>query len=390
MTKEELQENLGRIAMSGTKKFGEALKEKGGAEASNLIGQFGVGFYSSFLVADKVQVITKSIDGPQLRWESESADKYSITEDDSTPIEGSGTRIVLHLKEDMDKYLDTYTLRNMLKKYSEFLQFPIQIWAEKTEYEQVPDETAEVKEGEEPKMKTVPKTTNVWETVNSATPLWLREPREVTDDEYKEFYKTTFGQYDEPLAKAHFALEGQIEFRALLFMPSTVPWELSQDMFNEKVHPMKLYVKRVFISDKFSEELLPRWLQFLKGMVDSDDLPLNVSREILQKSRTLMIMRKRLIKKAIAMIKGLQGNTEQWKTFNDNFGRYVKVGLIEDKDNKDEILKIATFDSSHSTELTTMADYASRMKEGQKQIYYITGSSRKTAMSSPVLERLNK
>jgi heat shock protein beta len=176
----------------------------------------------------------------------------------------------------------------------------------------------------------------------------------------------------------------------MLFLPSAVPWELSQDMFNEAVKPMKLYVRRVFISDKFTEELLPRWLRFLKGIVDSDDLPLNVSREILQKSRTLMIIRKRLIKKALAMIKGLRANEEEWNKFNTNFARYIKVGIIEDKDNKDEILQIATFQSSHSKDLTTMADYVSRMKDGQKQIYYITGTSRQVAMSSPALERLKK
>jgi heat shock protein beta len=389
MTKEELQTNLGRIAQSGTKKFQQALEEKDKGEESSLIGQFGVGFYSAFLVADKVTVITKSVDGPQLRWESKQADEYTITDDDSPPIEVSGTRIVLSLKEDMDKYTDTSTVRQMLKKYSEFLQFPIEVWSEKTEYETVPDEAANVNltEGEEPKTKTVPKTTKAWEKVNSAEPLWMQEPKDITKEAYTEFYKTTFGQYDDLLAQTHFSLEGQIEFRAILFVPSSVPWELSQDMFNEKVRPVKLYVKRVFISDKFSEELLPRWLQFLKGIVDSDDLPLNVSREILQKSRTLTIIRKRLIRRAIDMIKKLQEDSEKWATFNKNFGKYVKVGLIEDKDNKDQIMQIATFETNQE-ESTTMADIKSRMKEGQKQIYYVTGASKATAMASPALERV--
>mmetsp|Transcript_37327 Transcript_37327/g.59821 ORF Transcript_37327/g.59821 Transcript_37327/m.59821 type:complete len:771 (+) Transcript_37327:82-2394(+) len=389
MTKEELQTNLGRIAQSGTKKFQQALEEKDKGEESSLIGQFGVGFYSAFLVADKVTVITKSVDGPQLRWESKQADEYTITDDDSPPIEVSGTRIVLSLKEDMDKYTDTSTVRQMLKKYSEFLQFPIEVWSEKTEYETVPDEAANVNltEGEEPKTKTVPKTTKAWEKVNSAEPLWMQEPKDITKEAYTEFYKTTFGQYDDLLAQTHFSLEGQIEFRAILFVPSSVPWELSQDMFNEKVRPVKLYVKRVFISDKFSEELLPRWLQFLKGIVDSDDLPLNVSREILQKSRTLTIIRKRLIRRAIDMIKKLQDDGEKWAKFNKNFGKYVKVGLIEDRDNKDQILQIATFETS-AEESTTLADIKSRMKEGQKQIYYVTGASKAAAMASPALERV--
>jgi len=393
MTRKELQENLGRIAQSGTKKFTEALggDRSAGSDASNLIGQFGVGFYSAFLVADTVTVVTKSADGEQLRWESESANKYTISADDSAPFEsGSGTRLVLKLKEDADKYLDDYTLRSMLKRYSEFISFPIELWAEKTEYDTVPDPDAEVKEGEDPPTKTVPRTTNVWETVNLAKPLWMRPPKEVTDDEYTEFYKTAFKQYDEPLARVHFSLEGQVEFRAMLFCPSSVPWEMSQDMFNDKVKPMKLYVKRVFISDAFEEELLPRWLSFLKGMVDSEDLPLNVSRELLQKSRVLSIISKRLVRKALDMFEEIRKDEKKFETFQKQFGRYLKVGVIEDRDNKDKILEYAAFESSGATSDvgTTMAGYVERMKEGQKQIYYMSGASKAAAEASPVLERL--
>jgi len=283
MTRAELKTNLGRIAQSGTKKFTEALG--GSNDATNLIGQFGVGFYSAFLVAERVSVVTKSSGGEQLRWESEQASKYTISVDDSEPIEESGTRLILHMKEDADKYLDDFTMREMLKKYSEFIQFPIELWTEKTTYDTVPDEDAEVADGEEPKTKTVPRTENLWERVNLAKPLWQRSPKDVSDEEYEEFYKTTFKAYDSLEAKVHFSLEGQVEFRAMLFCPSSVPWELSQDMFNDKVKPMKLFVKRVFISDSFEEQLLPRYLSFLKGLVDSEDLPLNVSREILQKSK---------------------------------------------------------------------------------------------------------
>merc|ERR1740129_2591696 len=356
----------------------------------NLIGQFGVGFYSAFLVADKVSVVSKAKDSPQLRWESESANQYTIAEDDSTPFEGTGTRVILTLKEDADKYLDDFTIREMLKRYSEFIQFPIELWAEKTEYEQVPDPEAEVKEGEEPKMKTVPKTTRVWETINVAKPLWMREPKEVSDDEYTEFYKTTFKQYDEPLGKAHFSLEGQVEFRALLFVPSSIPWELNQDMFNPAAKPAKLFVKRVFISDKFAEELLPRWLSFLKIIVDSDDLPLNVSRELLQKSRVLQIIRKRLVRKAIDLLTKLSKDEEKSEKIQRNFGKYIKVGLIEDKDNKDDILKIATFATTNGDMETTLVDYKARMKEGQKQIYFVSGASKAAAQSTPVLEGLKK
>jgi heat shock protein beta len=388
MSRTELQENLGRIAQSGTKKFQEAIKEAEGD--NNLIGQFGVGFYSAFLVADKVSVVTKNKDGPQLRWESESANQYTISEDDSAPFEDTGTRIILTLKEDADKYLDDATIRDMLKKYSEFIQFPIELWAEKTEYEEVPDPDAEVNEGEEPKTKTVPKTSRVWEKTNVAKPLWMRDTKDVNDDEYTEFYKTTFKQYDEPLGKVHFSLEGQVEFRALLFVPSMIPWELNQDMFSDAVKPVKLFVKRVFISDKFSEELLPRWLLFLKGVVDSDDLPLNVSRELLQKSKVLQIIRKRLVRKAIDLLAELSQDEKKSEKLQTNFGRYIKVGLIEDKDNKDAILKIATFDTTNGEKATTLADYKARMKEGQKQIYFVSGASKAAAQSTPVLERLKK
>ena len=390
MTKAELKNNLGKIAQSGTKKFTEALGS--GADQTNLIGQFGVGFYSAFLVASKVSVVTKSAEeGVQYRWESEEASSYTIAEDSSEPIEGSGTRLILSLKEDADKYMDDFTLRDMLKRYSEFVSFPIELWTQKTEYETVPDEDAEVKEGEERPTKSVPKTIDTWEKVNSAKPLWMRSPKEVEKDEYDEFYKNTFRAYDTPDAYTHFSLEGQVEFRALLFLPSTVPWELSQDMFNEKVKAVKLFVKRVFISDQFEEQLLPRWLSFLKGIVDSDDLPLNVSREILQKSKVLSIISKRLVRKSLDMFNDIAKDEEKFATFTRNFGRYIKVGLIEDKDNKEALLKLASFSSSDKEvpeRGTTLVEYRARMKEEQKQIYYISGTSRAAAASSPVLERL--
>jgi heat shock protein beta len=389
MTRADLKNNLGKIAQSGTKKFTEALGS--GASETSLIGQFGVGFYSAFLVASKVTVVTKAAGEPQLRWESEEASSYSISEDDSEPIEESGTRLILTLKEEADKYTEDFTLRDMLKRYSEFVAFPIELWSEKTTYETVPDEEAEVKEGEERPTKSVPKTTQVWDKVNSAKPLWMRPPKEVGKEEYDEFYKTTFKAYDTPDAYTHFSLEGQVEFRAMLFLPSTVPWELSQDMFNEKATSVKLFVKRVFISESFEEQLLPRWLSFLKGVVDSDDLPLNVSREILQKSRVLSIISKRLVRKSLDMFKDIAKDDAKFATFTKNFGRYIKVGLIEDKDNKDALLTLASFASSDDTvpeRGTTIPEYKARMKEGQKQIYYVSGATKAAAKSSPVLDRL--
>jgi len=322
-----------------------------------------------------------------------------ISEDVSEPIEASGTRLVLHLKEDADRYLDDFTVKDMLKRYSEFISFPIELWEEKTTYDSVPDleamkDVPPPEEGEEPKpppMKSVPKTELSWEQVNLAKPLWMRSPKEVGEEEYADFYKTTFKAYDEPAGHVHFVLEGQVEFRAMLFLPSTVPWELSQDMFNEKVTSVKLFVKRVFISESFEEQLLPRWLSFLKGVVDSDDLPLNVSREILQKSRVLSIISKRLVRKSLDMFKEIAKDEEKFATFTKNFGRYIKVGLIEDKDNKDALLSLASFASSDDSvpeRGTTIPEYKARMKEGQKQIYYVSGASKAAASSSPVLDRL--
>ena len=326
MTKTELVENLGRIAQSGTKKFAEALA-KGDADL-NLIGQFGVGFYSGFLAADRMSVISRPSQGEdrrQYRWESAAGSSFTVVEDDSEPIEGSGTRIVLHLKEDCDEYMDPVKLKTLLQRYSEFVQFPIELWTEKTEYEQVPDDNAPAPaEGEPPKMKTVSKKTNVWERINQTKPIWLRAPRSVTPEEYQDFYRTTFRMYDEPLNHTHFSLEGQVEFRALLYVPSTLPYELARSMFDESSRAVKLYVKRVFINDKF-EELLPRYLTFLRGVVDSEDLPLNVGREILQKSKMLNVINKRLVRKSLDMFKDIEKNATAYTGFWANFGRYLKV-----------------------------------------------------------------
>lgn len=405
MTREDLKNNLGTIAQSGTKRFLEALKAK--PDSTNLIGQFGVGFYSAFLVADKVTVQTRSEGGEQLKWESggDASGQYTIGPDDGEPIEGdSGSRIILHLKEEAEDYLDDYKLRSMLQTYSEFISFPVQLWVQKTEYEQVVDEDAEVAEGEPPKMKTVPKTTEDWERINANKPLWMRPPSEVTEEEYAEFYKGTFRAWDEPLAHAHFSLEGQVEFRCMLFVPSTLPWELSQDMFGDDKGGVKLYVKRVFISDKFGDEMLPRWLAFIKAVVDSEDLPLNVSRELLQRSKVLSIISKRLVRKAIDTLLGLADAEDpaKYDQFYAQFGKYIKVGVIEDRDNKEDLLRLARFESSRATvagaseddkaatsTLTSLDQYVSRMAEGQKQIYYVAGASRAALEGSPVLERLS-
>jgi molecular chaperone HtpG len=393
MTRDELISNLGKIAQSGTKNFVEALGE--GTADVNLIGQFGVGFYSAYLVANRVEVVTKSMQegSKQLRWTSEADSSYTIQEDDSDPIEGSGTRLVLHLKDEAAEYLETSKIEELLTRYSEFIEFPISIWKEKTEYKQVPDDEAnkDLPVGEEPKMKTVPETTEEFEKVNNQKPVWLKPPREVEDEEYKNFYKSAFrASYDDPMKWSHFVLEGQVECKALLYIPGMLPFELSKDMFDENARNIRLYVKRVFINDKF-EELMPRWLKFVRGVVDSNDLPLNVSREILQKSKVLSIINKRLVKKSLDMIREIAEDEDksQYVMFWNNFGKYLKVGIIEDDRNRKDITPLLRFFSSKSDEEYTSLDaYVEGMAEDQKSIYYVTGDGRENAAMSPVIEKL--
>jgi molecular chaperone HtpG len=294
MTRDELINNLGKIAQSGTRAFVEALGE--GTADVNLIGQFGVGFYAAYLVADKVTVVTKSMQDPSkaYRWESEADSSYTISDASPDEISGSsGTKLILHLKDDASTYLDSSKMEELLQRYSEFIEFPISVWKEKTEYKQVPDEeaNADLKEGEEPKMKTVPETTEGYETVNNQKPIWLRPPKEVEEEEYKNFYKSAFrNSFDDPMKYTHFVLEGQVECKSILYIPGMLPFELSKDMFDENTRNMRLYVKRVFINDQF-QDLVPRWLKFVKGVVDASDLrkstqiPCGSSSELLRLNR---------------------------------------------------------------------------------------------------------
>jgi heat shock protein beta len=400
MTKQELINNLGKIAQSGTRAFMQALGD--GSADVNLIGQFGVGFYSAYLVADRVEVVTKSMQegSAQYRWASTADSKFTVEIDDqadSDPIVGSGTRLILYLKDEAAEYLESAKMEELLQRYSEFIEFPISVWKETTTYERVPDDEAnqDLKEGEEPKMKTVPKTTSGYERVNNQKPIWLRPPKEVTEEEYNDFYKTTFrALYDEPMKHSHFVLEGQVECKSLLYIPGMLPFELSRDMFDENARNIRLYVKRVFINDKF-EDLMPRWLKFVRGVVDSDDLPLNVSREILQKSKVLSIINKRLVRKSLDMMQDLaaekdeEGNDSKYIMFWNNFGKYLKVGAVEDDKNRKEIASLLRFFSSKSgEEYTSLDKYVESMPEGQKSIYYVTGDGKENASMSPVIEKL--
>ncbi len=394
MTKEELINNLGRIAQSGTRAFMDALGD--GSADLGLIGQFGVGFYSAYLVATRVEVVTKSMQegSKQYRWSSTADSSYTIEEDDSVTFEsGAGTQLILHLKDEAVEYVESAKIEELLQRYSEFIEFPISVWKEKTEYKKVPDEEAnkDLKEGEEPKMKTVPVTQQGYELVNTQKPIWLRPTKDVTEDEYKSFYKTSFrAAYDDPMKWTHFSLEGQVECKALLYIPGMLPFELSRDMFDENARNIRLYVKRVFINDKF-DELMPRWLKFVRGVVDSNDLPLNVSREILQKSKVLSIINKRLVRKSLDMMREIaeDEDTTKYIMFWNNFGKYLKVGVVEDDANRKEIAPLLRFFSSKSgEEYISLDKYVENMAEDQKNIYFVTGDGRDGAAMSPVIEKL--
>lgn len=401
MTKEELVDSLGTIAQSGTAKFVKALQEKKEPDATtdnNLIGQFGVGFYSSFLVAEKVTVTTRSArGGKQYVWEAAAdSSSYTITEEtDESKALPRGTSITLHLKGDAKyEYGEPSRIEGLVKNYSQFISFPIYTWKELSRSVEVEEDDPDVKEGEEPKKKTktVQEKYHDWELANETKPIWMRTPKDVTKEDYDSFLKTTFKEFVDPQAYSHFTTEGEIEFRSLLYVPGMAPYDADQ-FFNSKTKNIRLYVKRVFISDEFDGELFPRYLGFIKGVVDSNDLPLNVSREILQESRIVRIMKKRLVRKTFDMLDEIAGREEKedYKTFWQNFGKYLKIGCIDDSANHSRLTPLLRFHSNKSeTELTSLPDYVERMKAGQTSIYYFAADSLKSASSAPFLEKLAK
>ncbi|KAL7132636.1 hypothetical protein ABFS83_12G088000 [Erythranthe nasuta] len=401
MTKEELIDCLGTIAQSGTSRFLKALKENKDLGADNsLIGQFGVGFYSAFLVAEKVVVTTKSPrSDKQYSWEAAAdSSSYVIREEtDPNNFLSRGTQITLYLRED-DKYEYTEPAKilNLVKNYSQFVSFPIYTWKENSrtievEEEEEPKEGEEVPEGEK-KMTKKTKTEKYWdwELANETKPIWMRSPKEVEKDQYQEFYKKTFNEFLDPLAHTHFTTEGEVEFRSVLYIPGMAPLN-NEDVINPKTKNIRLYVKRVFISDDFDGELFPRYLSFVKGVVDSNDLPLNVSREILQESRIVRIMRKRLVRKTFDMIQDLSEseNKEDYKKFWENFGKFMKLGCIEDTGNHKRLVPLLRFFSSKSEEEgISLDEYVENMGEKQNAIFYLATDSLKSAKSAPFLERL--
>jgi len=386
MTRQDLVNNLGTIARSGTAEFmSKVLETSTNAEQQqDLIGQFGVGFYSAFLVADRVIVTTKHDDDKQYIWESDSA-SFSIASDPRGSTLKRGTEITLHLKKEAVDFLESDTLKGLVHKYSQFINFDIFLWQSKTITVDEPiedadepvktEEEGEVKEetDDKPKTKSVEKTVWDWERVNSLKPIWMRKPSEVTDEEYKEFYKSITKDYDEPLGHVHFTAEGEISFKSVLYVPKRLPGDAFQN-YGKTAENIKLYVRRVFITDDF-QDMLPKYLSFIRGLVDSDDLPLNVSRENLQQHKLLKVIKKKLVRKVLDMIKKMDTKTydDFWKEYSTN----MKLGLIEDPTNRNRLSKLLRFDSSHSAETpTTLPQYMERMKDKQESIFYVAGTSR--------------
>ncbi|WP_406815079.1 molecular chaperone HtpG [Mycobacterium sp. M23085] len=381
MTRAEVVDLIGTLAKSGTAELRKQLREaKNAAASEELIGQFGIGFYSSFMVADKVELLTrKAGESDATRWESSGEGTYTIESVDGAP---QGTSVILHLKpEDAEDELHDYTaefkIRSLVKKYSDFIAWPIRMEVERRI--QVPKE-----EGAEGSEETREEVVIETETLNSMKALWARPKEEVSEEEYKEFYKHIAHAWDDPLEVIAMRAEGTFEYQALLFIPSHAPF----DLFNRDAQTgIQLYVKRVFIMSD-CDELMPEYLRFVKGVVDAQDMSLNVSREILQQDRQIKAIRRRLTKKVLSTIKELQSERpEDYRTFWTQFGRVVKEGLLSDFDNQETLLQISSFASTHSDEeATTLAQYVERMKEGQTQIFYATGESRQQILKSPHLE----